>query len=88
MSLLDYNTFTYFKIIILDAFHTALVKAKETVSKWVAEIIVKQKDGSCVDIVPLLGNQSNPAINEVVSSLIIYILYSYCVFVLLLDINL
>ena len=48
----------------MDAFHNALVKAKETDSKWVAEIIVKQKDGSCVDIVPLLGNQSNPNINS------------------------
>ena len=48
----------------MDAFHNALVKAKETDSKWVAEIIVKQKDGSCVDIVPLLGNQSNPKFNS------------------------
>ena len=48
----------------MDAFHNALIKAKETDSKWVAEIIVKQKDGSCVDIVPLLGNQSNPKFNS------------------------
>ena len=40
----------------MNASHPALVEAKVTDLKWVAKIIVKQKDGCCVDIVQLLGN--------------------------------
>ena len=54
-----------FNIIIINAFHHSLEEAKNIDSKWVARIIMKQKDGSCVDIVKLLGNHMKSSINTI-----------------------
>ena len=62
----------------MNTFHQTLVVAKNADSKWVAKIIVKQKNGSCVDIVKPFGNHTKSSINALYSN----ILHSYSNFLL------